>query len=215
MIDNIDLSKIKGVIFDMDGTMVDNMMVHHRAWQNQLKKMGLSLSLEQVRQEIHGINEEILARLFGDELSNEQIKHYAGEKEAEYRRIFKPELKLIGGLEDYITSLKARGVKLAIGSAAPSENVDFVLDNLNLRHLFEVIMHAGDVQKGKPDPEIYQLIMNKLALKPQQCVIFEDSPTGAEAAVRSGAHTVVITTTHSQEEFSHLKEIQSFIKNYH
>lgn len=82
----------RAFIFDMDGTMVDNMMVHHRAWQRKLAALGLDLTLEEVRQSIHGINEEILGRLFGDRFSPEERHRIAWEKEAEYRDIFLSEL---------------------------------------------------------------------------------------------------------------------------
>ena len=85
-------------IFDMDGTMVDNMMVHHRAWQIKLAELGLEMELEAVRQTIHGKNEEILAKLFGDRFTPEEFKRISWEKENAYRRQFISSLKLIDGL---------------------------------------------------------------------------------------------------------------------
>ncbi len=82
---------MKGIIFDMDGTMVDNMMVHHRAWQRKLAQLGLDMTLEEVMESIHGVNTEILARLFGDRFTPEDCKRIAWEKEYEYRQIFLPE----------------------------------------------------------------------------------------------------------------------------
>ena len=81
---------MKGIIFDLDGTMVDNMMIHHRAWQQKLKELGMVLSLSEVMLKVHGVNEEILERLFGDKFTPEQRIVFSREKEAEYRNIFKP-----------------------------------------------------------------------------------------------------------------------------
>ena len=205
---------MRAFIFDLDGTMVDNMMVHHHAWQKKLKSLGLDLSIEETRQKVHGINEEILERLFGDRFSPEERRQLSFEKEFEYREMFKNDLKLIVGLEDLLNQLKQDNKLLAIGSAAPPENVDFVLDGTNIRHYFDVVLHAKDVRRGKPDPEIYLKIADKLGVFPENCVVFEDSPTGAEAAHRAQMKTVIITTTHLESEFERFPNVLKFITNY-
>lgn len=194
--------------------MVDNMMVHHRAWQRKLKSLGMDLTLEEVRQQIHGVNEEILARLFGDRFNAEERARLANEKEEEYRRIFKPELRLIDGLDNYIKALYQSGIPMAIGSAAPIENVDFVLEGLNLQKYFRATLHAGSVRRGKPDPEIYIKAAERLGFAANECLIFEDSPTGVEAAQRCGGSVIVVTTTHTEKEFSKFDHIIKFITNY-
>lgn len=205
---------MKGVIFDLDGTMVDNMVVHHEAWQRLLKTLGLDLSLTEVKEQVHGVNDEIFLRLFGDRFTKEERQMLGERKEAEYREIFKPRLKLISGLPEYLEKLKAEDVRMGIGSAAPEANVDFVLDHLNIRHYFEAVLHAGDVTRGKPDPEIYHKVAGHLGLPPDQCVIFEDSPTGAEAAWRAGSEVVIVTTSHREEEFTRFPNVTRFIKDY-
>ena len=207
--------EVKAVIFDMDGTMVDNMMVHHRAWQRKLAQLGLEMELDQVRQEIHGVNKQILKRLFGDRFTDEDRERIAWEKEEEYRKIFRDELKLIEGLDGFLKVLTTERYPLAIGSAAPVENVDFVLDELQIRDLFRVVKHAGDVVKGKPDPEIYLKVAEDLGVLPQHCVVFEDTPAGAKAASAAGCRVVVILNTHEQPEFDEITRIVRFIRNYH
>jgi beta-phosphoglucomutase family hydrolase len=196
-------------IFDMDGTMVDNMMVHHRAWQHILAENGLELSLEEVREKIHGINEEILQREFGDRFTPEERKRIAWEKEASYRRIFKDELALLAGLPELLEEAHRAGVPMAIASAAPAENVDFVLDNLSLRPYFRAVVHAGMVEKGKPDPEVFLKAAAALGASAAECIVFEDSPTGAEAARRAGSPTVILTTTHTPDEFAHMPNVRA------
>ncbi len=205
---------MKGIIFDLDGTMVDNMMVHHHAWQRKLRQLGLDLPVEEVMTKVHGVNEEILERLFGDRFSEQERKQHSLEKEEEYRRIFKGDLKLINGLPQFLDELTLQKIPLAIGSAAPPENVDFVLDNLEIRTYFNVILHARDVNIGKPNPEIYLKVAKLLGLSATDCLVFEDSPTGAEAASRAGCPLIIVTTTHKESEFSKYPNILKFISDY-
>ncbi|MBI1225999.1 MAG: HAD-IA family hydrolase [Bacteroidetes bacterium] len=204
----------KGFIFDMDGTMIDNMMVHHRAWQRKLAALGLDMTLEEVKEQIHGINEEILERIFGDRFTPEERRQIAWEKEAAYREIFLPELKLVQGLPAFLDKAKAAGIPMAIGTAAPTENVDFVLDHLELRPYFMGVFDAKSVSKGKPDPEIFEKAAASMGLSAADCLIFEDSVTGAEAAKRAGAKAFIVTTTHAVEEFAKYDHIVRYIDNF-
>jgi HAD superfamily hydrolase (TIGR01509 family) len=198
----------------MDGTMIDNMMVHHRAWQRKLAEYGLELDLEEVKERIHGVNEEILAREFGDRFTAAQRKHIAAEKEATYRAIYRSELKLIAGLDHFLNQLDKKEIPFGIGTAAPGENANFVLDELQMRHRFQTMIHAGHVKKGKPDPEVFEKAAAAMQIPLENCIVFEDSPTGAEAASRGGALSVILTTTHHPEEFAHLTNIIQFIDDY-
>ncbi len=204
----------KGIIFDMDGTMVDNMMVHHRAWQHKLRDLGLDMSIEEVKEKIHGINEEILERIFGDRFNPEERRQIAWEKEATYREIFLPELRLIDGLPAFLDHIRHMGIPMAIGTAAPPENAEFVVKHLELSDYFSGVFHAQSVSKGKPDPEIFEKAAASMDLPAADCLIFEDSVTGAEAAHRAGARSVIVTTTHAREEFAKYDNILRFIDHY-
>jgi len=208
------MKKYQAAIFDMDGTMVDNMMVHHRAWQASLKKLGTDWPIEKVMQEIHGVNEEILHRLYGDRFTRTERLSISAEKEKAYREIFLPEVKLIDGLEIFLNNLQAAEIPMAIGTAAPAENANFLLDNLPIRPYFKAIFHAGDVKKGKPDPEVFLLGTNALKIAPEECIVFEDSITGAAAAKNAGCATIIVTTTHQEKEFAEFDHILGFIKDF-
>ncbi len=201
-------------IFDMDGTMVDNMMVHHRAWQRKLAALGLYMDLEEVRQQVHGINEEIIERLFGGRFTPEERRRIAEEKEAEYRQIFLPELKLVQGLERFLQQAAAAGIPMGIGTAAPPENVRFVLENLGLEPLFPAVIDSTLVQKGKPEPEVFLRVAQALGVPPGQCLVFEDSPTGSEAARRAGMPAIIVTTTHTAQEFAGAPHILCTIRHF-
>ncbi len=198
----------------MDGTMIDNMMVHHRAWQKQLSSLGLEISLEEVKASIHGVNTEILQRLFGDRYTEADRIQISAEKEARYRELFAQDLRLIDGLAELLEELRALSIPMGIGTAAPAENVDFVLDQLQLRDYFPVVRHAGNVQKGKPDPEIFLQVAAALGLNSNECLVFEDSITGAETALNANCPAIVVTSTHAAEEFAHFPHIRRFINDY-
>lgn len=205
---------MKGIIFDMDGTIIDNMMIHHRVWQKHLQDLGIEMTLEEVKDQIHGVNIEILERLFGDKFTPEQRVELSDQKEAKYREIYASEIKLLDGLPALLEELKAAEVPLAIGTAAPGENADFVLDTLNLRPYFKSVVHSYDVQHGKPNPEVFEKAAAGMGLQASDCLIFEDSITGAETAKNAGATAIVVTTTHAKEEFAHFDHIHQFINDY-
>ncbi len=198
----------------MDGTMIDNMMVHHKAWQRKLSTLGLDMTIEQVISEIHGVNDEIINRLFGDRFSAQEVKQIAWDKEKEYRDIFGDKLILIDGLEEFIIECHKLRIPMGIGTAAPAENVDFVLDKLNIRDYFKTVINSNMVSKGKPDPEVFLKVAEGLNIPLSDCLVFEDSPTGALTAENGGSSSIVITTTHKKKEFQHVSSVQGFIKDY-
>lgn len=205
---------IGGFIFDMDGTMVDNMMVHHHAWQRKLASMGIVMSLDEIKEQVHGVNEEILERLFGERFTPEERKQLAYEKEAEYRDIFADQLQLVPGLHRFLEDVRDYGLPMAIGTAAPPENVDFVVDNLGLRSFFKGIMHARNVSRGKPDPEAFILAAASMGVPAEQCIVFEDSVTGARTARNAGCSAIIVTTTHEPQEFIEFDHILKFIPDF-
>ena len=205
----------KGILFDLDGTLVDNMTVHHRAWQNKLRELGLEYSLERVKDEIHGVNLEVLERLFGDTYTHEDRLRIAWEKESAYRDIFAPELvnHTVDGALDFIRAAYAQDVPMAVGTAGPEENAFFVIDGLGIRELMGHVVHSGMVKRGKPDPEVFQQAADGIGVPLTDCLIFEDSVTGAQAANNAGCPVVVLTTTHQREEFAGL-EVAAFREDF-
>jgi beta-phosphoglucomutase len=206
--------RYKGFIFDMDGTMIDNMMVHHKAWQIILAENGLDLTLEEVQRTIHGKNEEILFRLFGDKFTQKQCQKIAWEKEARYREVFKGKVQLIDGLSEFLETAHNRGIPMSIGTAAPAENVEFVMDSLQFGHYFKGVFHAGMVTKGKPDPEVFLLAAKSMQLDPTDCVVFEDSPTGVHTALNAGCDAIVVLSSHTKAEFERFPNVVAYISSF-
>jgi len=207
--------KYTAFVFDLNGTMIDDMHYHIQAWHRILNSLGANISLERTKQECYGKNAELLERIFPCIYTNEEKDNMSFEKEKEYQQKFKPHLKFIEGYEPFLRTAHKQGIKTAIGSAAIVFNIDFVLDGLNIRHLIDTVVSADDVNHSKPHPETFLKCADALFVKPEDCLVFEDSPKGVEAALHAGMDCMVITTLHQKEEFLHFKNIIGFIENYH
>lgn len=196
--------------------MIDDMSYHTKAWYDILNNdLKAGLSWEEVKQQMYGKNQELLVRVFGPEkFTHEEMDVLSLEKEKRYQSAFKPHLQLIDGLDSFIKKAYAEGIALAIGSAAITYNVDFVLDGLNIRNYFSSIVCADNVQISKPHPETFLKAAAELRIAPVDCIVFEDAPKGVEAAANAGMKAVVLTTMHTKEEFAGYANVLFFIKDY-
>lgn len=206
--------KYKAFLFDLNGTMIDDMEYHIRAWHRILNELGAGISLERVKEECYGKNHELLERVFPGRFSENEKDRMSFEKERQYQEQFRPNLKLIDGLHDFLQQLHDAGKKTAIGSAAIMFNIDFVLDGMDIRHFIDAIISADHVDNSKPHPETFLKCAEELGVPPSECLIFEDAPKGVEAALNAGMDCLVITTMHGREEFSQYPNIIGFIDNY-
>lgn len=206
----------KAFLFDLNGTIIDDMEFHARAWYNILvNQLGAKLTWEEVKKEMYGKNEELLIRIFGkDHFTKEQMIEMSFEKERGYQKEFTPHLKLIKGLDVFLEKAYQQQIPMAIGSAAIMFNIDYILDGLNLRHYFKTIVSADDVAISKPHPETFIKCADGLHANYESCIVFEDSPKGVEAALKAGMKAVVIKTYHTVEEFTHLPNVLMFVDDY-
>lgn len=207
----------KAFIFDLNGTMIDDMEFHLDAWFEILNNnLGAGLNREQVRSHMYGRNDELLKRVFGDDrFTADEMDNLSLEKEKRYQKTYRQHLRLIPGLHDFLKRAANSNIALAIGSAAIPFNIDFVLDNLAIREFFPTIVSATDVAHSKPHPETYVKAAQLLNVSPSKCLVFEDAPKGVEAAQRAGMECVVITTMHGPEEFSNYDNIVFFVHDFH
>jgi beta-phosphoglucomutase len=204
------------LIFDLNGTMIDDMEFHLNAWTEILNKdLNAKLSRKQVRSQMYGKNSELLVRVFGEgKFSEDEMEYWSREKEKRYQKAYLPHLQLIKGLKGLLDKAMEKKIPMAIGSAAIPFNIDFVLDNLDIRKYFSAIVSADDVAFSKPDPETFLKAAELLHMEPSGCLVFEDAPKGVEAATRAGMKTVVLTTMHNRNDFPQTVHILAFIKDY-
>ena len=209
------MKKYQAVIFDLNGTMIDDMHYHELAWYDVfVKQLKAPLTFEEVKAQLYGRSDEIFNRIFGPEkFSIEDIESITNRKEERYREEFISHLKLINGLDTFLEKLRSNKVPLAIGTAAPVLNVDFVLDNLKLRHYFQAVIGPDDVVLSKPDPEVFLKASSSLGIPPEHCVVFEDSPKGIEAASRAGMKAIGVTSYHTSDELKN-KNLLFTIEDY-
>lgn len=204
----------KAFLFDLNGTMINDMDFHIRAWHRILNELGANISMERMKEECYGKNNELLERIFPGRFSEEEKNRMSLEKEKQYQLEFKPHLELLPGLPAFLEQAHQAGIKMAIGSAAIMFNIDFVLDNLKIRHYFDALISADDVRISKPDPETFLSCAARLNIPPVDCIVFEDAPKGVEAALNAGMEVVVITTMHTKEEFAQYNNTLAFIKDF-
>jgi len=207
---------MKAFIFDLNGTMVNDMPYHTKAWHSLLNdELGGNFTIDEVKPQMYGKNQEVLVRMFGaNRFTADEMDRISIEKEKKYQREFLPYLELLPGLHEFLELAYQKGIPMAIGTAAIPINIDFVLDNLYIRHYFKAIVSADDVTFSKPNPETFLKAAELMSVPPTDCLVFEDVPKGAETAANAGMQAVIITTTHKPEEFSQLQNVIHFAPDF-
>src|SRR5258706_6500859 len=169
------ISEMRGAIFDLDGVIVDTAKYHYLAWRRLAQKLGFDFS-EADNERLKGVSRvrslEILLELGGVTASEAEREAMATEKNGwyvEYISKMDPS-ELLPGAVDYIRFIKRHGVKVSLGSA--SKNAKMILDLLEITPLFDVVMDGTNVQKAKPDPEIFVRAAQALGVAPEDCVVF-------------------------------------------
>lgn len=193
----------KAVIFDMDGVISNTNPYHKKAWLKFAEKYNLEITDYDLKNNMYGrTNNEIFKFLFKKGLLAGDIKVLSGEKEKIFREIYKDNAKPLKGLINFLNELKNSGIKIGLATSAPKDNVNFILNKLNIRSFFDLVIDPSGVLKSKPDPEIYLKSAELLKVKPQECIVFEDSIPGVEAGKAAGMKVIGVTSTHSKQELN-------------
>lgn len=189
-----------GVVFDMDGVLVDSAEAHLESWRGLARELGAPLSTADVAATFGRQNRDIIPILFGVTEPTE-VQALADRKEVLYRDIVRLHLPVVDGAVALIDALHEAGCRLAVGSSAPRANIDLVLDRVDRAHCFHAIVSGDDVRRGKPDPQVFLLACERLALAPHRCIVIEDAPAGIVAAKRAGARAVAVLPYHGHDAF--------------
>lgn len=200
-------SRPQAVIFDLDGTIVDNMALHAEAFAVFAERHGLPPLTQADRAKLDGRrNSEIFPVLFDREMTREEWQAYEEEKEALYRDLSRGRLTVVDGLPALLERLNAVQVAMALATSAPALNVAHTLSEVGLTHAFSTIVRGDQVGRGKPAPDVFIEASRQLAVAPEACVVFEDAPMGIVAARAAGMPVVAVTTSFSVAQFAALDE---------
>jgi beta-phosphoglucomutase len=205
---------IKGLIFDMDGTIVDNMRFHDDAWEVWHAKYDLPFDRPGFFGRTAGrTNPEIIGELF-PHLTPEEVVARGSEKEALYVDLYRPHVAAVAGLSALMARAGAADVPMAVGTAAPNENIAVVLDTLGIRARFRTIVSPSQGFRGKPHPDMFLAAAERMGIAPEHVVVFEDAPLGIEAARRAGMRAVAMLTMLKAEDFSAYDNVIATIPHY-
>jgi HAD superfamily hydrolase (TIGR01509 family) len=193
---------VRGVVFDLDGTLVDNMELHARAFAAFADRHGLPPLDERARARLDGKrNSDIFPELFGHPLPPEQLRAFAEEKESLYREISRGRLVPAPGLAPLLDRLLARGIPFAVATSGPAANVRHTLLETGLFARLDVIVRGDQVPRGKPHPDIFLAAAAQMRVEPSRCLAFEDSPAGVASACAAGMPCIALTTSFTPEAF--------------
>lgn len=189
----------RGVIWDMDGTLIDSTQYHWISWRDALAAEDYHLTYEQFVASYGQRNVNILRGYFGEDLPMSEVNRMSDVKENHYREMVRTQgLTLLPGVQHWLDHLRQQGWQQAIATSAPRANLETIIDVLNIGDYFGALLSAEDVDAGKPDPQVFLLAASRLDVPPQRCIVVEDSPAGLEGGRRGGMHTIGVLTSHDE-----------------
>jgi beta-phosphoglucomutase len=192
-----------GVVFDIDGTLVDNMKLHAEAFVRFCSSHSLPAFTAEMRARLDGKrNRDIFPVLFGRALSEDELRAFSSEKEGLYRQLSCGALAPLPGLVELLDRLEEASVPVALATSAPAENVYHTLHELGLTQRLTRVVRSDQVPRGKPHPDVFLEAARAIEADPTRCLAFEDAPMGVRAARAAGMRCVAVTTTFTREAFA-------------
>lgn len=186
----------RAVLWDLDGTLVDSAELHWLSWRDTMAAEGITLTHQQFLESFGQKNDRILPGWLGPGADSKRIARVSDAKEAEYRRLAGVHgLTPLPGAAEWVRRLRARGWQQAIASSAPRDNIAVMLHALDLDGMFEAIVSAEDVTRGKPDPQVFLVAAARLGVPPERCIVVEDAAVGVEAARSAGMRCIGVNRT--------------------
>ena len=189
----------KGIIFDMDGTIVDSLPYHYKAWKIFFKENKVENFSKKLKDYKGGGTLDLMTAVYGNKYSRKELKIMTDDKEIIFREIYKNNVVPIMGFMDMFELIKSKNILVGLASNAIRKNVKMILSELKIYEKFDSIICGDEVRKGKPDPEMFNETVDRFNLKKEECLIFEDSVEGVSAAVNSKVDVVGITSSSSEK----------------
>ncbi|SMD15448.1 HAD family hydrolase [Pedobacter nyackensis] len=200
------------VIFDMDGVICHTNPYHSLAFREFFSTRSLNPTDEEFAQHMYGkSNSYILSHFLKRPIAGTELLEMEEEKEGLFRKIYEPHIEPIAGIIEFMSDLKSNNVNLGVATSAPYANLELILSKVDIREKMGSIMASEDVKKHKPDPEVYLTSAINLGMKPEQCLVFEDSFSGVTAGLNAGMRVVGVLSSHTKEE---LPPCNLYIDNY-
>ena len=193
--------KIIGVLWDMDGVIVDTGDAHFESWKKALEKHGLRCTRKFFDETFGMNNRGILSLLLKREATDEDVETIGGLKEALFRKDVQGKLEPLPGVVQWLGRFARAGFPQAVASSAPLENVEAIVRGLALEDSFQALV-SGSALPGKPDPSTFLLAAERLGMKPGECLVIEDAKVGVQAARAGGMKCVAVCTTHPASDLS-------------
>ena len=186
---------LRGVIWDLDGVLLDSHDAHFRTWQQVASAYGFALTREQFARTF-GMNNHAATQVFlGERWTPALAAEVAARKEALYREETRRDARAFPGARDWLARLQRAGWRQALGSSAPWANIEVVLDALDIRRYLDALS-SGEDFASKPDPALFLHAARAIGVEPARCVVVEDAPAGVEAARAAGMRCIAVATTH-------------------
>ena len=183
-----------GLLFDMDGVIVDNHIYHYNAWKSIAKIYDLDVNEKDYLNNMNGKVIREVVRFLKNDASEQEVRRIGIEKEMGYRKLYQPYLRPTKGLLNFLSQAHGFNIPMCIGTSASKENVDFTINGLGISHYFGSILDDRSINKGKPHPEIYQKCAQSIGLLNEQCLVFEDALSGIEAGKAAGSKVIALST---------------------
>jgi HAD superfamily hydrolase (TIGR01509 family) len=191
---------IQGVVFDIDGTLLDNMPFHETAFNTFAQQQGLPALTPETRKWMDGKrNRDIFPYLFARDMTLEEVETLADQKESLYRTLSKGRLSALAGLERLLGLLDTRGVPVALATSAPRANVEHTLAELGFSARLSLVARSDEVPRGKPFPDVFLEAARLIRVDPARCLAFEDAPAGIVAARAAGMTCIAVSTSYSPD----------------
>lgn len=213
--DGIRSGAVSGLIFDMDGTMIDSMPSHAQSWVAFVQKHGIDIDVPDLMRRTTGrTGAECMRELFQRDMSDEEAWRHIAEKEQLYRELFAPIFTEVAGYKSFAAKARARGLKVGVGTAGDRHNIAFAFGHLKLAVSPDAVAGGDEGLAGKPEPAIFLEVARRMNVPPERCIVFEDAPFGIEAARRAGMRAVAICTGHTPEQLAG-PHVLAAARNYH